>query len=246
MKTNIYDNEDFFNSYSQMSRSKDGLAGAGEWHTLQKMLPDFKGKRVLDLGCGYGWHAKYAIDNGAKSVLAIDLSEKMLEVAREKNFDENITYEQADLREVKFSEDTFDIALSSLAFHYLSKDEMNALFAKLHSALVDEGEFVFSVEHPLFTSEGSQDWVYNEDGSISHFPIDNYFYEGERNSHFLGSDVKKYHKTLTTYIEVLLRNGFSIENIVEPMPDKQMLDIPGMKDELRRPMMMIISSKNHK
>ena len=32
-----------------------GLAGAGEWETLRKLLPDFKDKRVLDLGCGYGY-----------------------------------------------------------------------------------------------------------------------------------------------------------------------------------------------
>ena len=37
-------------THLQMSRSQKGLAGAGEWETLKKMLPDFKGKRVLDLG----------------------------------------------------------------------------------------------------------------------------------------------------------------------------------------------------
>lgn len=56
MKENKYDDNIFFQKYSQMSRSQKGLAGAGEWETLKKMLPDFKGKRVLDLGCGYGWH----------------------------------------------------------------------------------------------------------------------------------------------------------------------------------------------
>ncbi|MFR4039926.1 MAG: hypothetical protein ACLTZT_20925, partial [Butyricimonas faecalis] len=59
MKENKYDDEIFFNQYSQMSRSVDGLKGAGEWHVLQKMLPDFQGKRVLDLGCGFGWHCRY-------------------------------------------------------------------------------------------------------------------------------------------------------------------------------------------
>ena len=54
MKENKYDNNRFFSQYSQMSRSVDGLKGAGEWHVLQKMLPDFTGKRVLDLGCGFG------------------------------------------------------------------------------------------------------------------------------------------------------------------------------------------------
>ena len=51
MKENKYDDNIFFQKYSQMSRSQQGLAGAGEWETLRKLLPDFKDKRVLDLGC---------------------------------------------------------------------------------------------------------------------------------------------------------------------------------------------------
>ena len=50
-KENKYDDNIFFQKYSQMSRSQQGLAGAGEWETLRKLLPDFKDKRVLDLGC---------------------------------------------------------------------------------------------------------------------------------------------------------------------------------------------------
>ena len=46
MKENKYDDEKFFNQYSQMPRSVNGLKGAGEWHILKTMLPDFKGKRV--------------------------------------------------------------------------------------------------------------------------------------------------------------------------------------------------------
>ena len=90
MKENKYDNENFFIKYSQMERSKKGLQGAGEWHELKKILPDFQDKTVLDLGCGYGWHCKYAIDNGAKYVLGIDISKKMLEVAKIKNNDKKI------------------------------------------------------------------------------------------------------------------------------------------------------------
>ena len=54
MKENKYDDDRFFSQYAQMSRSVEGLQGAGEWHILQKMLPDFTDKRVLDLGCGFG------------------------------------------------------------------------------------------------------------------------------------------------------------------------------------------------
>jgi|GEM_PF-2820904 len=59
MTQNKYDDPAFFEKYSQMSRSKNGLEGAGEWHVLQRVLPDFTNKTVLDLGCGYGWASLY-------------------------------------------------------------------------------------------------------------------------------------------------------------------------------------------
>ena len=82
MQKSKYDDPVFFAKYSQMNRSKQGLAGAGEWEDLQKILPSFSGKTVLDLGCGYGWHCIYAAEHGAAHVTGVDLSEKMLEVAR--------------------------------------------------------------------------------------------------------------------------------------------------------------------
>ena len=51
---NHYDNPEFFAAYAQMSRSQQGLDGAGEWHQLQPLFPDMTGKDMLDLGCGYG------------------------------------------------------------------------------------------------------------------------------------------------------------------------------------------------
>ena len=93
MKENKYNNSHFFSQYSQMSRSVEGLKGAGEWHVLQKMLPDFAGKRVLDLGCGFGWHCAYAIEHGATHATGIDISEKMLEEARKRNPSPLIEYQ---------------------------------------------------------------------------------------------------------------------------------------------------------
>lgn len=54
MKENRYDDPVFFEKYSQIDRSRKGLEGAGEWRELKALLPDFAGKEVLDLGCGYG------------------------------------------------------------------------------------------------------------------------------------------------------------------------------------------------
>lgn len=241
MKENKYDNESFFNQYKQMSRSVNGLAGAGEWHELKKLLPNFSGKRVLDLGCGFGWHCKYAIENGAKLAVGIDLSKNMLEEAKKINSDKAIKYIKMPIEDIDYPKDSFDVVISSLAFHYVKsfKDICN----KVYNCLSDKGDFVFSVEHPIFTAQGKQDWYYDENKNIMHWPVDNYFTEDIRKSIFLGEEVKKYHKTMTTYINTLIQIGFEITGVVEPMPDESMMDIPGMKDELRRPMMLLISAR---
>ena len=51
---NEYDNEAFFQQYAQMSRSREGLSAAGEWHQLKPLFPPLEGKSVLDMGCGWG------------------------------------------------------------------------------------------------------------------------------------------------------------------------------------------------
>ncbi len=105
------------------------------------------------------------------------------------------------------------------------------------------GNLIFTVEHPVFTAYGTQDWHYNEKGEILHFPVDNYYYGGKRTAVFLGGKVTKYHGTLTTYLNALLLNGFIINQIVEPHPPENIMDIPGMKDEMRLPMMLVVSAR---
>ncbi len=242
MKENKYDDNRFFNQYSQMSRSVEGLRGAGEWHILQKILPDFTNKKVLDLGCGFGWHCIYAIEHGAKFVTGIDISEKMLEEARKRNTSPFIEYKRMAIEDFDFQPDSYDIVISSLTFHYL--ESFVDICQKINTCLTIGGSFVFSVEHPIFTAYGTQDWFYDQEGARVHWPVDHYFSEGKRKATFLGEDVIKYHKTLTTYINSLLQTGFEICELIEPQPEITMLNsIPEMKDELRRPMMLIISAR---
>jgi ubiquinone/menaquinone biosynthesis C-methylase UbiE len=240
MKENKYDDKIFYEKYSQMNRSKEGLSGAGEWETLKGMLPDFKGKRMLDLGCGYGWHSIYAMENGASSVVGIDISQNMLKVAKEKTHFSEVEYICGAIEDMDFKEESFDIVLSSLAFHYIK--DYKELIEKINKVLKPNGILIFTVEHPVFTAYGTQDWYYDNNKEILHFPVDNYYYEGKRIANFLGEDVVKYHRTITTYLNTLLINNFNINQIIEPQPSEEMLDILGMKDEMRRPMMLIISA----
>lgn len=240
MKENPYDGEEFFQQYSRFPRSVQGLAAAGEWHELRKMLPDFTGKRVLDLGCGLGWHCKYAAEHGAVSVVGVDLSQKMLAQANKKNADSRITYLRLAMEEINFAPDSFDVVLSSLALHYV--EDFSLVCRKVFDCLSDQGCFVFSCEHPVYTAYGTQQWYCDGDGSPLHWPVDRYFSQGRRQTRFLGCEVIKYHRTLTTYCNTLLETGFTITKIVEPQPDPRLMEVPGMKDELRRPMMLLVSA----
>ncbi|WP_144511886.1 bifunctional 2-polyprenyl-6-hydroxyphenol methylase/3-demethylubiquinol 3-O-methyltransferase UbiG [Bacillus sp. FJAT-22090] len=242
MKQNKYDDPIFFQKYSQMSRSQKGLEGAGEWHALEKMLPDFKNKRVLDLGCGYGWHCRYAVEHGAVQVTGVDISEKMLKVAKETTDASTIQYICQRIEDINFPANSFDVVVSSLALHYI--ESFNDICAKVKHCLKDGGVFVFSVEHPIFTAQGKQDWYYDEKGNILHWPVDNYLTEGLRKANFLGEEVSKYHRTMTTYINDLIKAGFEITGLIEPEPAESLLNsVPGMLDELRRPMMLLISAR---
>ena len=57
---------------------------------------------------------------------------------------------------------------------------------------------------------------------------------------FLGMEVKKEHHTLTQILGGLLDKGFELKAIEEAVPPEEMMDQPGMKDELRRPMMLLV------
>ncbi len=129
MKENKYDDERFFvKSTVRWTGHRKAWRG-GEWSELQKLLPSFDQKRVLDLGCGYGWHCIYAAQNGAKSVLGIDISERMLAEARRKNTHPQIEYVCSAMEDLRFEENSFDVVISSLAFHYIK--DFKALAEKI-------------------------------------------------------------------------------------------------------------------
>ncbi len=237
---NIYDNKQFFDEYAKMSRSQQGLSGAGEWNQFKLLFPDLSGKRVLDLGCGYGWHCKYAVECGADQVLGIDLSEKMIREANEKNADTRITYQVCGLENYDYPTDLYDCVISNLVLHYIA--DMEAIFKKIYLTLKIHGVFLLNIEHPVFTAGINQDWIYNSNGRPQYWPVDDYFYPGERVTHFLGQNVTKQHHTLTQILMGLVNSGFRLEVVEEAVPSADMMNIPGMPDEMRRPMMLLIKA----
>jgi SAM-dependent methyltransferase len=242
MKQNIYDDPQFFERYSAMPRSLEGLRQAGEWHELRAMLPALRDKTILDLGCGFGWHCRHAAEQGAAHVVGVDLSEKMLHRAAEINGGPSIEYRRAAIEDIDFAPESFDLVLSSLALHYVR--DLDVAFAKVFSVLKSGGDFVFSIEHPVFTALEKQDWFYGEDGEILHWPLDNYQNEGMRHSNWMADDVVKYHRTVSCILNALLTSGFTITRLAEPRPDPALLaERPEMKHEDRRPIFLIVGAR---
>lgn len=241
MKQNKYDDSGFFEKYSQMPRSLGGLDAAGEWTAFRALLPELRDKKVLDLGCGFGWHCRYARERQARSVVGVDLSENMLERARAMTDDPQIEYRRISIEDIDFAEGEFDVVISSLALHYVERFDI--ICHKVYHCLAPGGTFVLSVEHPIFTALAAQDWYYGPQGEKLHWPVDNYHNEGSRQARFLDNDVIKYHRTVATHVNALIESGFGIMKLSELQPTQDMLDKnPAWQEEIRRPMFFLIAA----
>ena len=241
MAQNIYDDPGFFSAYSGLERSTHGLGGAAEWPSLRALLPAMQGLRILDLGCGFGWFCRWAREQGAASVLGIDVSERMLERAARSTQDAAITYRRADMETLELPAAAFDLAYSSLAFHYL--ENLEGLLATTHRALVPGGRLVFSVEHPIFTAPTPQGWSEGADGR-RRWPVDGYLDEGPRTTDWLAEGVIKQHRTLATYINLLIRTGFLLSHVEEWGPsEEQVRERPEWAVERERPPFLLVSAR---
>jgi ubiquinone/menaquinone biosynthesis C-methylase UbiE len=242
MTQNIYDDPDFFTEYAKMRRSIEGLAGAPEWPSIRRLLPDLHGLRVVDLGCGYGWFCRWARENGAGEVLGIDVSERMLARARSMTSDAAITYVRADLEELDLPEASFDLAYSSLALHYVVN--LRGLFAAVRRALTPGGHLVFSIEHPIFMAPRRPGWIVDADGRRS-WPVDGYLVEGPRTTNWLAKGVVKQHRTMGTTLNTLMSLGFTITHVEEWGPtDEQIAELPELAEERERPAFLLVAARS--
>lgn len=240
MAQNIYDNLDFFSGYSQLPRQVHGLDGAPEWPTIRAMLPSIAQKRIADLGCGFGWVSRWMREQGASTVLGLDLSENMIRRAMTDTNDPAIEYRIADLEALELPESAFDLVFSALTFHYLR--DFDRLVRTVHNALIPAGDFVFTIEHPIFMAAAHQHWIADEDDRKT-WPVNGYSIEGERRTDWFAKGVLKYHRTLATTLNTLIGAGFQIVRVEEFAPSpEQIAQTPELAEEMERPMMLLVSA----
>ena len=174
------------------------------------LLPEVRGKRVLDAACGPGVYAEWLVTRGAE-VVAIDVSPKMVELARRR------LGETADVRHADVSKPltfldsgSFDIVLSPLTMNYI--EDWNAVFREFHRVLRPGGYFVFSVTHPSF------DYTY--------FKSNNYFETELVSCEWKGFEPVKvqmpgFRRSLEATLNPIIEAGFRLEKILEPRPTQE-------------------------
>jgi SAM-dependent methyltransferase len=239
---NIYDDPDFFAGYSKLPRSERGLGIVYEWAAFQRLLPvSLADKRVLDLGCGLGYFAREARERGARQVVGVDLSERMLDEARRRTTDPGIVYVRDSLEAFSAEPAAFDLVVSSLALHYIA--DYAGLVRRIATWLAPGGRLAFSVEHPIFTADGTSDWYKGPDGAALHWPVDRYRDEGERRTRWFVDGVVKYHRTVETYVNALLDAGLRLVRLEEPEAEAALLaEKPEWQQERRRPPFLLLAA----
>ena len=240
MKQNIYDNEAFFNGYSKIRENENNANNLFEKPALYSLLPDLAGKTVLDLGCGFGENCIRYVDKGAKRVVGVDISEKMLAVAESENSHKSIKYLKMPMEDIGELRERFDVVVSSLAIQYV--EDYQGLVNNIYNLLNDGGVLVFSQEHPINTcfSSGSR-WTKDENGKKLYANVEYYSVDGVRESTWFVDGVKKYHRTLSTVINTLIGSGLRIDKIIEPVPTPELLrEHPEYDDLLHKPDFLLV------
>ncbi len=239
----IYDDEEFFEGYRKLRENEVNANNLFEIPALFSLLPDLSGKSVLDLGCGFGEHCVEYVKKGARKVVGIDISEKMLEVAKKENQDPCIEYVNMPMEELDRIDGEFDVVISSLAFHYV--EDFAGVVKNIHELLVPGGELLFSQENPLntcFSGTGSR-WTRDENGNKLYLNLDNYGVEGEKRSKWFVEGIQKYHRMFSTIVNTLSEEGFIVEKMIEPMPDENILGkYPEFSDLFHKPDFLIVKA----
>lgn len=173
------------------------------------LLPDVRGKRILDAGCGPGVYTEWLANHGAE-VVALDISPRMVEFAS-KRIGTRATILQADIGQpLTFLQDaSFDIVLSALTLDYIL--DWNCVFREFFRILRQPGYLVFSIGHPLadFILSGAENYFHTE------------LVQWEWRSLGIPVHVPAYRRPLSAALNPLIEAGFALERILEPVPTEQ-------------------------
>jgi ubiquinone/menaquinone biosynthesis C-methylase UbiE len=115
-----------------------------ERHTLLELVGPVEGLRTIDLACGEGYYTRLLRRLGAGPILGIDLSERMIELAREQERNEplSIDYQVGDARALD-AEGSLDLLFAAYLLNYSSsREDLRLMCEAIARSLKPGGRFV--------------------------------------------------------------------------------------------------------
>jgi ubiquinone/menaquinone biosynthesis C-methylase UbiE len=185
-----------------------------------------KDAHVLDIACGEGYLSRFLTERGALAVTGIDISSGLIDVARDRSDGPNISFRVDDAQELAtFGDGSVDIAVSQMAMMDIA-DHVR-MFEAVHRVLQASGAFVFSLLHPCFEGPyhppDENPLLVDENQTPVARVVRRYASEGYWRADGAGvrGHVGSYHRTLSTYLNDLVRTGFRLEAMAEPVFEGQ-------------------------
>ena len=181
---------------------------------MLSLLPHLQGKKVLDAGCGPGAYTQALAERGA-TVIACDVSERMLELAAERlgkfSFVKTPELQKLDLTQPlsMFQDEEFDFVNAPLCLDYIQ--DWKSLFLEFHRVLKPGGRFIFSCGHPAFDAE--------------YFDTKNYFSVEPVQATWRGFGktvvMPSFRRSLEEVMTPVIKSGFLLEKVLEPKPTEE-------------------------
>ena len=231
----MYDDPAFFDGYQAMRSASAGLNEALEQPAMRALLPAVRGLDIIDLGCGDGSLSREFAAARAASVLAVDPSARMLELARARTPESQVRYEQAFAEQLELPTACADLVVSSLALHYVA--DLPVLLRAIASWLRPSGTFLASMEHPIVTAAPGraveQGWV-----------VADYIDEGPRRTRWYVDGVVKYHRTTASIVTAVLGAGLTLTALAEPAPTSTAVqERPDLLVHRQRPALLVVRAQ---
>lgn len=143
------------------------------------LVGDLKGLRVLDLCCGQGVLVPLLLARGAKQVVGLDASPRLIESARRRfEKERQVGWIVADAcGEGDWADGCFEVVVNLMAVHDVP--DLPAMCRNLSSALVPGGRFVAIFMHPCFRIPRQTHWGWDEGRKLQYRRVDRYGVELE-------------------------------------------------------------------